>query len=250
MCSALALLIAPHAQAAVVTIEASTDGFIRGSSASSAGNFSGPDPRSILIGDTGSGDSRYINSLLKFNLNSLVLPTNAVIDSVTLTFTATTNTGSVNANVSFDLYQSLRNFSTGATWNTYTSSAAWETPGGTGSLDRSSTLLSSITLNPSLIGAGAVITLDSSASLIALVDSLKGTANPLNLWFGLSPTSIDAERHILQVGADNNSAYAGPTLSINYTVIPEPSALCLALAAGGVLILVQRRRKTGLLKVY
>lgn len=247
MCSALALLVAPCAHAAVITIEASTDGFIRGSDTSSAGSFADP---TILIGDTGSGTSRYINALLKFNLNSLVLPANAVIDSATLTFTSTVDTSSFNGSVSFEMYQSLRNFSTGATWNTYTSSAAWETKGGTGSLDRSSTLLSSIMLNPALIGEGATITLDGSAALITLVESLKGTSNPLNLWFGLSPSNMDGNRHILQVAAENNAIYAGPTLSINYTVIPEPSAISLALAAGGVLVMVRHRKKTGLLKAY
>lgn len=233
LCSALALLIAPCAQAAIITIEASTDGYIRGSGTTSAGAFG---ITSILLGAT---STESMNSLMRFDLSSI--PANAVIDSVSLNLTTILqDTLSVNQNVSFELYQILKPFSTGATWNTYTSSLAWEVKGGIGSTDRSATLLSTVSVNPALALAGTTITLNSSAALIALIESQQSAHQTLDLWLGLSAADTNGERHILQLASSENSA-AGPTLSISYSVIPEPSVISLSLIASGALLLIRRR---------
>jgi len=234
MCSALALLIAPHALAAVITIEASTDGYIRGSGTTSAGSFA---ISSMLLGAT---STESMNSLMRFDLSSL--PAGAVIDSVSLSLiTIVQDTLSVNQSVNFELYQLLKPFSTGATWNTYTSSLAWEVKGGTGTTDRSATLLSTVSVNPALTLTGTTITLNSSAALIALIGSQQSASQPLDLWFGLSAADTDGARHILQLASSENTV-AGPTLSITYTVIPEPTAISLGLVASGAILLIRRRQ--------
>jgi len=238
LCSAVALFIAPCTQAALITIEASTDGYIRGSSTTSAGNFSNV---SIILGETA---TENINSLMRFDLGSL--PANAIIDSVSLSFiTVTADDQSLDQSVNFEIYQVLKPFSTGATWNTYTSSLAWQEKGGIGATDRSATLLSTVSVNPGLILTGTTITLDSSAAFIALVSNLSSAQQPLDLWLGLSAADVNTGRHILQLASSENSV-AGPTLSINYTVIPEPSAISLGLMAGGALLLIRRRQKASM----
>lgn len=240
ICAALALLVAPCLNAAVI-VTPTVSGYIRGSDTGSAGSFA---LTTMLLGDTGStgGSSRFINELMRFNLSAIVIPQGMTITSVSLTLTAiATDATSQNRSVDFQLYQDLRPFTTGASWNTYTSSISWQTKGGTGSLDRSSTLLSSININPSVVTIGQTFTLDSSTAFTSLVTSLAGTANTLDLWYGLSTSDNDGNRHVMNLASGLNATAAlRPTLSISYAV-PEPGTVYLGLAGGGILLLLRRR---------
>ncbi len=212
--------------AAVLKLTPDLAGNIRyGQGTSGSGSFAG----NIIVGDSGSGTSRYLTGLLHFNLDRPELQ-GAVIQSVSLVFTVNGDSDANNPTpVTFQLYLSERPFTNNANWNNYDSSQPWQTPGGTGPLDRGA-LLSDITLNTlEYATSGKTFTLSSTAAFVSEVTQQAGS--DLYLWFGLSPDdSTDGARHVLNLISINNAnVNLRPTLVIEYAAIPEPSTALLLL---------------------
>lgn len=230
------LSCAPTLNASTIILTPTLDGHIRSSAASGGGHFVGT---GILVGDTGSGDFRYLNGLLQFDLSSLNI--NEEITSVSLVFTTRGHLNTEGTNlVTFDLYESKRLFSNEADWANWAAGNAWSTRGGTGANDRG-LLLSSRTINTNNFKAANIeLEFGSTANFVSLLeDYLDSDTQYLNLWLGLT-AGATGNRHILDLASSEYETLSyQPQLVI--TTIPEPGAY--ALLGLGLLFVLQRSRK-------
>ena len=207
------------------------------------------------LGDSGSfmaglrpkgGRSR---GLVRFDLSTV--PANATITSVSLGLTVV-RTPSPAANSSFELHKMLQSWgqegnksSSGGgapaspgevTWNSRSSSLTpWTTPGGSSGTDFASASSAS-----QFVGGNALYTF-SSASLLSDVQSWYSTPSE-NFGWMLMSSGESVSRTIRRFGSRESGASA-PALTIQYTIVPEPSTglLLLSLSALSGMILWRRR---------
>lgn len=245
--AALSLLVA-NAHAAVITLQngisptagysGATSTFIRSDSPTT--NFStylDASHSQFIVGNTAAGAD--IHALLSFNLS--VLPVNAIINSATLTLTtAAADATSSNTTVQLDLVSLTTAFTASqATWNNSATGSAWTTPGG----DYNPIILSSISLNPVTVPANTASTFASSTSFASVLQSAYSASSPLELMVKLD-NETGTTRNIFFFDGDGNTPTGTfrPSLTIDYTVVPEPATAALLGAAFGIGVLVRRRR--------
>ena len=193
--------------------------------------------------------------LLKFNIAGAGIPADATITGSTLTMDDVTPGVGGNGNQTLSLHDMLNSWGTGtsytggggganatngdATWfdNSYNTNPSlattWSTPGG----DFSSTVVASA-LDPNRIDAGT-ITWSSAAMISDVQNWLNGAANDGWLLQGNESAGQTAKR----LEGDNPSYdTAYPTLTVSYSVVPEPSTAALAIAGLLAMVVVRFRR--------
>lgn len=242
-------LLAANAPAAVITLQngvspttgysGATSTFIRSDNpTTNYSTYLDATHSQFIVGNTSAGAD--IRSLLSFNLS--VLPANATINSATLTLTtAAADATSSNTLVQLDLLSLTTAFTASqATWNNYATGSAWTTPGG----DYNPTILSSLSLNPVTIPANTASTFASSASLVSSLQSAYNASSSVELMVKLD-NETGTTRNIFFFVGDGSTPTGTyrPSLTIDYTVVPEPSTAALLGGAFVVGVLVRRRKR-------
>ena len=241
---------AASANAVTLAVNSSADTYLRGGAADQAYGATS----SLLVGNHSSVGP--FTGLFRFDLSTL--PTSGItIDSVSLTLTSTSS--GAGATVTLTVFQlSLAN----ADWvegiqdnSNADGSSAWNkkvrdivgavptqadwagTVGArTAGTDYVNTSLASFTGNAGTIGTGTL----GFTSTGAFSSTVAGAAGGnLNLWVG-NPTVTAVSDFFRIASRETPGTSSDPLLTVNYTVVPEPSA---ALLGGlGMLALLRRRR--------
>lgn len=214
-----------------------TDAGIR--SDQSTGTPTGP---TTPVGYTAAGVK--LSNLLSFSLSSL--PTGATLNSITLTLTTASADPSTDNSVTLNLYATTKPFVVNqATWNFASTGNAWTTPGGD---YNASTLLSTLTTDPTATTAGTALLFSNSASFLSAAQSAYDGGTALQFLLTMDPASLTpSARAIFQLATDNYTGTATylPTLTIDYTVVPEPASLALAgLLFLGIAVRIRTKRET------
>jgi hypothetical protein len=184
--------------------------------------------------------------LLQFDIAGSV-PAGATVTSVSLSLNVTA-TPSGGANSIFDLHSVLQSWGEGnntdhggspadpneATWNNrFAPGSPWTTPGGLFS--------ATVSASRSIAGNGAY-TFASTAQLVSDVQSwLNNPAN--NFGWELMSESENTPTSIRRFGSRDSGASA-PTLTVNYTPVPEPGTIALFGIGGGLALWVAWRRRS------
>lgn len=182
--------------------------------------------------------------LIQFDLTGL--PTNAVINSASLTLTVIkTPDGAVNS--TFELHRVLQSWGGGdnvgtladtgeATWNERMASlAGWTEPGGLIGTDFAATISGSLSMNTN----GAYTFLSASDDHL-LTDVQDWYAHP-GLNYGWMFMSTNAEPTSIRSFASLENGTDMPFLTVDFTVVPEPGTVSV-LVLGGLGLWWLRRR--------
>jgi len=198
---------------------------------------------------TGTLASGFNNrALIEFS-PSVSIPANAVITSVTLTLNVTAANG---PNSTFDLHPMLVSWGEGnktgptgapasageATWNArFNSSTLWSTPGGAAGADYSATSSDSAFIS----GLGSY-TFGSTPGLVEDVQNWLDHPSGDFGWMLLSQSegTMSTARRF---ASREDTLGRGPLLSIDYSVVPEPSTLALFGLGIGAFAWAHRRRR-------
>jgi len=240
------MMLVTEANAAVITLQdgvSPTSGysgesstFIRSDNPTT--NYNAYLDSTIITGNTASGAD--IRGLFSFDLS--VLPSGATINSVTFILTAVSNDSTSGASpLQLDILPLATAFTAGgATWNTYNGTNAWTTPGG----DYSSSPLSTVMLTPNAIVAGNTATFASTTSFVSFVQGAYNSSTLAQFILKLD-NETGTTRDIFFFGGDAapNSSYR-PSLTINYTTVPEPSVTAM-IGVGAMLVLLHRSKRRG-----
>ncbi|WP_269526701.1 DNRLRE domain-containing protein [Coraliomargarita parva] len=228
-------------QAQTLSITASGDSMIRSdlpdNNYGTGTNFNG------YIGTTnGTSDLRQV---FAFDLSGLAgLGPDIQIDSVTMTLTQRgPDAGSTAATVDLSLYALTVGFTEGGvTWNTSEGSTAWTGGGALGN-----ELSTPITASTQGV-RGTELTFASSSAFISEVSTVVGSGGVLYLDV-LANVGDLSERALIntyfrevEVNGEYVEGYL-PTLTIGYSIVPEPSTYALLL---GVICLLAVQRKRAL----
>ena len=220
-----------------VVLDASLDNTIyedNTSNSNGAGDF-------IFAGQNGDGSPR--RALLSFDFSSI--PSNAIIESVTLNLTASQVGSDVATDVSLhrvtsDWGESTSDATGGegggtaaaiddATWDfSFFDNQNWNTPGGDFITGPSATTVVGVTGDYSWTGPG-------------LVGDVQGWLDGTNSNFGWI---LIGDETAIQTSKRFNSRTNGannPSLSVRFSVVPEPTSACILIA--GLAGLVARRRR-------
>ncbi len=185
------------------------------------------------------GNGHRNRALLFFNPSEMV-PAGAVITSAQLSLSVVRQPNSGLQNSIFSLRRALQSWGEGAqvpgeeglgagalaqpgetSWNSrFTGGTFWSQPGGQTGVDFSGTMSSSAFVG----GAGDEIIFPSSPVLIA--DVQFWLDNPSSDFGWLLKTESEALGKTARSFASSESGF-GPTLTLNYTVVPEPSTVAL-----------------------
>lgn len=215
------------AQAAVLVVGVGANSTIRASATNQGIS------QLLFAGDTTNADD-FLRSAVAFDLSNPLL-TGATINSATVTFFSRESDGtSQSTTITLNLHQLTSSFTNGGvTWTSRNGTDNWTNAGGD-----FGGVLASASGNPRTIGVNTSMAF-SSASLATAVDGAVG--GTLNLLLK-SNTEDTTTRNIFQFASTRNvlNAATGPTLTIDYTPIPEPSAALLG--SLGLLALLRRRR--------
>jgi hypothetical protein len=188
----------------------------------------GANGTSNYIGHSGTvpGPTAF-RSLEAFPLTGI--PAGSTINSVTLTLTIRGNPVSnvLNNTYTYNLHELVGSATeAGATWNNRdtTGPVAWTTPGG----DYFPTVLSSFDANPSVQVAGNTFVFSSSAAFVAAAQAALDGSGTLYM-LAIAPVSevASGETRINFASDDFATVAFRPLLTVDYTPIPEPSAILL-----------------------
>lgn len=230
-----------RSQAATLTLQDGVNGYTGGASThirsdnptTNYNGYSVPAGSQLVLGDVSTGN---IRGLYSFDLSSL--PTNATINSVTVTLTIHASDGTSSGNtLQVDLLQLSRSFNEStATWNTYDGTNAWTTAGGdTGAL------LASTSATTKTAPAGTLLTFTSTA-LATSLQSAYDASSSFNFLAKLDAESLT--RDIYFLGGDNDPTLAyRPLLTIDYTVVPEPGTVTMLIFGLVVSVTITKRNR-------
>jgi len=232
------ILASARVQSATATLHPTADTTLQ--SAFPGNNFG--DGTSFQAGGRRQGG--VARGLLQFDLSSV--PAGATISSVSLTLNVTA-TPSGGANSIFDLHSVSQSWGEGnnsdhggspadpneATWSSrFAPSSPWSTAGGSFS--------ATVSASRSIAGNGGY-TFASTAQLVSDVQSwLNNPAS--NFGWELISESENTPTSIRRFGSRDSGAFA-PTLTVNYTPVPEPGALALFGLGGGLGLWFALRRR-------
>ena len=186
----------------------------------------------VIVGNV---NTIILRGLFEFDLSQIEAAAagNAyTIDSVTLTVTTSSAGGSGGSANQFNLsiLGSNSDFDESVvTWNNAPSAA-----GGT-----VGTFLTSATFNPTVVSTAQTFA-NSTAFSSAAANALAGSDNTLRL---IMTASIENGGYLTRLNTnENGTPTARPTLTVNYTVVPEPVSGVLV-GLGSALMCFSRRRK-------
>lgn len=188
--------------------------------------------------------TRITRVLLSFDLSSL--PAGATVDSVTLNMKARSEDGSsTSEDHSITLHELTTPFvESEATWNSASTGNAWTAAGG----DFDATVLSSVVANPTTLAEGDTLAFASSPDLVSLAQSVADSDGTIYLLLD-SDSNNDDDRGLFRLWADDlnpdtnpDPSVAHPELVVEFTQIPEPASIVLALFGACALGFVGARK--------
>ncbi|MEM6314786.1 MAG: DNRLRE domain-containing protein [Planctomycetota bacterium] len=183
----------------------------------------------------GSGSPSATRSLLSFDLSTV--PDLAVINSASLVLTIEANDASSvsSPGETLSLQELTVTPTVSSNWATSDGSTAWTTPGG----DFLPTVLSTSNAgNPDTTSEGDLFTFASTIDFTAAVQGAVDGDDVLDLIVSAPGLEDDATRGLFRFNNGFTSA-SNPTLSLDFTVIPEPAS-ALMVGVGGALLLTRR----------
>lgn len=232
----------PRNHAATITLQDGVNGYTGGASthirsdnpAINYNNYSVPAGSQLIIGDTGSTNG-VIRGLYSFNLGTL--PSNITINSVAVKLTIDVGGSGSGTAFQVDLMDLNRSFTeTTATWNTYDGTNAWTTAGG----DFGS-LLASTNANTNLMG-GSILTF-SAATMVSSLQNAINTSSAFNFMVKIS-NEVPSVRDILFLGGDTDATISyRPSITIDYTVVPEPTTVTMLMSGLALLVAITAKKK-------
>lgn len=192
----------------------------------------------IVLGNITTGAD--LRAVFSFDLSAIGAIGSATINSVTFSWTGAADS-SASSVLQIDLFRLTQSFTeTGVTWNSRNGTNLWTTPGG----DFSGTLLSSQSGNPNTgtSSGNPLWTFASSANFISAAQSAFDSGGQTLYFIAKLNDETGLTRRIFQILGDENATTGSrPSLTVNYTAVPEPGIVALfAIAAGTVLF---RRRR-------
>lgn len=185
----------------------------------------------LLFGKT---EANTVRGLLGFDIS--YIPSNAIINSVTLTLYASSQTNNLNVPVQIDLMAMTSNFTT--------STANWNNSAG----NYDSDALASTIENPYTVSPSVPWVFSSSESMVQFVqEALASNDGMVNFMLKLAPSDegLTDGRHVFRLYSSSaGDVIYRPYLTIDYA-IPEPGTVALALSGAALVTvaLVRRRRK-------
>lgn len=198
----------------------------------------------LIIGAVPAAGNPLIRGLFSYDLS--LIPAGATINSVTASLTPYQADGSsLNANFTLNLQQLSTPFvESQATWNNAATSTLWTTPGG----DFSGTALSSIVLNPVTLTPNVTRTFNSSAGFVSAVQSSLDASQPFQFIVKMANESPGGRAVFFFVDDENSGAIGTsamrPSLTVDYTPVPEPNPVGMVLC-GLVCLCALSRRYSG-----
>lgn len=212
----------------------SQDTYIR-SDTPTATNGASPGLNVGTLAGTGANDMR---SLLSFDLS--LLPVNAVINSITLTLVARTpDASSTNTTLALQLNAVTQSFvGSQASWQNASTGTTWTSAGGTMGSTLSTSNIST------QAASGTTLVFDTSTNFVSMAQSAYDNAQSLGLLIWAPTQESNTDRAFVAFNSNETTTLSlRPLLTIDYTVVPEPGSIRLALMGGFALsCLVWRRR--------
>jgi len=241
-------LLAAAVPAGAATIQISTsfgtsgaDTYLRSDGGTTATNNYGGGTQ-MLVGSNNAGGG--FNALMRFDLAALQTATGGqpiVINSVTLTLHTTTAGANNGSGMTLALYDYGFNFVEGtANGTTGSGNATWNNPTGVNTdLAAGGTTGTQLkTLTGFSYAANQTLIFTSSAALVSdLQSAYDSSTNPNYL---LKETTTVTDQTFLRFDTKETSGGTAPYLTIDYTVVPEPSAGLLGVL--GAFACLRRRR--------
>lgn len=229
-------------QAATLSIVTNADASIRNDGGGPANNFGAA--TQLVLGSNSGG----LNLLLNFSLSGLMATTAnqpIIIDSVSLNLkTLASQAGGSGGGLPFTVSLNLYGFDfvegTGngsavagaSSWSNPAGNGSDTTPGGTLGLGLQTLDIGSVATNQSLSFA-------TSANFVNALQAAYDNSDS-NIRFILNETTSQGNQSFVRLDSRETSGGTAPTLMINYTVVPEPSAALLG--ALGLIGVLRRRR--------
>ncbi|EIP98595.1 Disaggregatase related repeat protein [Opitutaceae bacterium TAV1] len=197
-------------------------------SGTSADTMGGGAAAAIYVGSIDA--ARKTRSLLTFDLSSL--PTDVTITSVKLVLDARPDSSSPDVLKTVELHQLTQSFDEATvTWNSSSAGNAWSTAGGA----FSPTVLASTQVSTRAV-SGLDVTWESSAltSFVQTQYASQSVASFILKATDANEALTSRELVFFFASENENTSYSAPRLLIEYTQIPEPSAVGLLLGTGGL----------------
>lgn len=219
-----AVLSGPIAAAATLTLTSTADSYIRASQSNEGDN------NLVLIGDTTNTDD-FLRGVFAFDLNNTALTADPVIiNSATLTLTSDRiDSSSQDASIVIDFHELSASFTeSGVTWFSRNGADNWSSPGGD-----FGAVLASASANPTSIGVGTEVDWSSAALASAAETAVGGSFHLI----GKLNIEDDSQRNVFFFESTGASQ---PRLTLDYTVVPEPSVAMLGWL--GLLAMLRHRR--------
>lgn len=228
------------ANAETLDLNPLVDTYIRGSQPTN--NFSGASE--YLLGFTASAEE--LKALFKFDLNQPEL-IGSTINSVSLTLYKDRTDSTSSTSSTIQIFQTLENWdSTDVTWNEYSNGNTWNTAGAEGAgSDFDNTLLASFTATPNddtAVPVGSAMAFISTSDFTDLISNNIGSA--IGLVAAMEDTANRAIWDIASNEVANGNIQRIPTLTIDYTPVPEPSSYALLAGALTLGCVLSRRKRS------
>ncbi len=232
--------------AAPLLINASADTWLQGPSSNVANSNNGVSTQ-LDAGIINANDVRHI--VLRFDLSGIAA--GSTINSVTLNTVAVSGDGSSQTSLTLNVFELIGNnanwiegtgaVNSGASWNTRNGATAWlggANGAGIAGTDYTDSLLASFTGNPQTITAGTSMGYNSESAFATAVANNSGGSLNLVLLRDDSATA----RNFFRIASRENTTLSAPSLSVDFTPVPEPSTIALGMVAL-IAVLVFRRRR-------
>lgn len=185
---------------------------------------------SLAVGATAAGLTN--RALLRFDLSSI--PSNALIDSVTLNFIVSRGPFTEGEPSIFQLHRFLKPWTEGAgtgttgtfassgetTWNSqFHGSAAWSQPGGAAGAEYSSTVSASVPIAPLPVGEAHAYAFETTPDLVADVQAWLSGAAPNHGWL-MASLQEDTPGTARRIVAGEDPTFP-PRLQVEYSLPPQ-----------------------------
>lgn len=199
--------------------------------------------KSIYVGRIATDGTDDCRGLVGFDISAI--PAGSTINSVSLTLVGqSADTSSSDKDFTIELYELVGSIEESkVTWayRDVDASVAWTTAGG----DYQTPVLSSVVDNPKTLAAGDVLNFTSSTAFVSAAQGALDGSGTLYMLARATSEDVD-ERGLFRLWGDDPTAPEAscPSLSVDYTPVPEPATWLLCSFAMLGLLGYGLRKKT------